>query len=421
MLERGLLKASFAWHKMGMQVVDILLGGVPFGRNNVGDEAILECIVGIIRGIAPDCGLTVSTDKQRETEGWLGVKTVPLFGFQPPFSRRQMEETIAAADVFVWAGATGLSDYPEIPLEMLEIAHRSGTRTVVWGVGMNDKLNPYIYSILPGRRRTLLNLFSLLTFNRINLVQRLEDKNEARARAKIVKELNRADLVVLRDPETLSAVNSCGEVPAAMVGADSAELLQPAAWEDVNLSQEALNILESSPRKIGLCISAQRQLVHEQELIEFLDRLAELDYRIVFLPMNHSTDAPLMDSMRERMQNKSHSVVISGRRSPREILAIVGKLDLVISSRLHLLILASVLHVPIIGISRGSKVDNFMTAFGHTSAGSVDECDFDHMQNELDRLIDSRDEFKEVSTAVHEMLLQRLEEARLRLAEVLKG
>jgi polysaccharide pyruvyl transferase WcaK-like protein len=104
---------------------------------------------------------------------------------------------------------------------------------------------------------------------------------------------------------------------------------------------------------------------------------------------------------------------------PREILAIADRLDLVISSRLHLLILASVLHVPIIGISRGSKVDNFLTPFGHTSAGSVDECDFEHMRNEVDRLIDSRAEFEGVSTAVHEMLLQRLEKAKGRFAELL--
>lgn len=234
-----------------------------------------------------------------------------------------------------------------------------------------------------------------------------------------MEELNRCDLVVLRDPETLTAVHHCGEVPDAIVGADSAELLQPADWETVALSREAKEILNAPTRKIGLCISAQRQLVHEEELIEFLDRLADQDYHIVFLPMNHATDAPLMNRIRERMKNKVHSVVIGGKRPPRDILAIAGKLDLVISSRLHLLILASVLHVPIIGISRGSKVDNFLTMFDHVSAGSVDQCDFDHMQAELDRLIESREEFREVSTAVHEMLLQRLEEAKLRLADLL--
>jgi len=147
--------------------------------------------------------------------------------------------------------------------------------------------------------------------------------------------------------------------------------------------------------------------------------LAEENHNIVFLPMNHATDAPLMERLRLRMKNQSRSVVIGGRRTPREILAIAGRLDLVISSRLHLLILASVVHVPIIGISRGSKVDNFLAPFGHTSAGSVEDCDFEHMQNELDRLIDSRAEFAEVSAAVHEMLLQRLEMAKGRFADLL--
>lgn len=403
-----------------MKSVEILLGGVPFGRNNVGDEAILECVVGILREICPAACITVSTDNQTETRNRLGVNTVPLFGFDPPFSRAEMEACIAKADLFIWAGATGLSDYPEIPLGMLEMAHQAGVKTVVWGVGMNDQLNPFIYSVLPGKRRLLLRLLSLLTFNVVDFVQRLEKKMADRARVKIVRELNRCNLVVLRDPETLAAVHACGEVPGAIVGADSAELLAPADWSSVQLTPAARNILDSDARKIGLCISAQREIVHRQELIEFLDRLAEHDYRIVFLPMNHSTDAPLMEKLRDRMRNKAHSVVVGGRRPPREILAIAGRLDLVISSRLHLLILASVLHVPIIGISRGSKVDNFLAPFGHLSAGSVDACDFAHMQSELDRLIDSREEFEEVSTAVHEMLLQRLSEAKERLRELLE-
>jgi len=401
--------------------VRILLGGVPFGRNNVGDEAILECVVRIIRDVCPEAYITVSTDKPVDTAAKLGVETVQLFGFEASFSHTLMEEHLAAADVFMWAGATGLSDYPEIPLGMLDIAHRAGTKTVVWCVGMNEDLNPFIYRVLPGKRRMLLDLFSLLTFRRIDYVRRVEQNDAARARAKIAEQLNQCDLVVLRDPETLAAVHACGDVPEAIVGADSAELLEPAPWEKITLVREARAILESEARKIGLCISAQRQLVHKKELVEFLDRLADHDYRIVFLPMNHETDASLMAGLRSKMKNQAYSVVIGGRRDPREILAIAGKLDLVISSRLHLLILASVLHVPIIGISRGTKVDNFLAPFGHTSAGSVEECDFDHMQSELDRLIESREEFREVSTAVHEMLLQRLDDAKIRLGKVLQG
>lgn len=194
----------------------ILLGGVPFGRNNVGDEAILECVVKLLHELAPQAELTVSTDDPERTSAKLGVKTVQLFGFKPPFSQTLMEEHLAAADVFIWAGATGLSDYPEIPLAMLEIAHRAGTKTIVWGVGMNDELNPFIYRLLPGKRRMLLTWISRFSLGRIDLVQRWEKKLEDYVRGKIVDQLKAADLVVLRDPETLAAVHACGDVPAAM-------------------------------------------------------------------------------------------------------------------------------------------------------------------------------------------------------------
>jgi len=60
------------------------MGGVPYGRNNVGDEAILECVVGLIREIYQDGRIVVSTDDQEGTARRLGVDTVPLFGFAPP-------------------------------------------------------------------------------------------------------------------------------------------------------------------------------------------------------------------------------------------------------------------------------------------------------------------------------------------------
>ena len=120
----------------------ILVGGVPFGRNNVGDEAILECVIQILRETCPSATLTVSTDDGPATARKFNVQTTELFGFEPPYSRERMIQMLGDHDAFVWAGATGLSDYPEIPVEMLRIAQKAGRKTVVWNVGMNDELNP---------------------------------------------------------------------------------------------------------------------------------------------------------------------------------------------------------------------------------------------------------------------------------------
>ena len=95
-------------------------------------------------------------------------------------------------------------------------------------------------------------------------------------------------------------------------------------------------------------------------------------------------------------------------------------MDVLISSRLHLLILGSINHVPLVGISRGSKVDNFLAPFGLDAVGSVESCDFDRLVAETARWLDGRDEFRQRSEKVRADLLARLDRATGRLKEVLR-
>jgi polysaccharide pyruvyl transferase WcaK-like protein len=94
-------------------------------------------------------------------------------------------------------------------------------------------------------------------------------------------------------------------------------------------------------------------------------------------------------------------------------------MDLIISSRLHLIILASIVHVPFIGVSRGSKVDNFLKAYGLESVGNVEQCDFDRLKRETERLLAGGDAFEARSREVRTHLLDRLSKATDRLKEVL--
>ncbi|MGE4490620.1 MAG: polysaccharide pyruvyl transferase family protein, partial [Kiritimatiellales bacterium] len=394
---------------MKQQPLKILLGGVPFGRNNVGDEAILECVVKIVRQVCPEAQITVSTDDGPATAAKLNVRTVELFGFEPPFSRQRMKEELESANVFIWSGATGLSDYPEIPLSMLQTAQAAGCKTVLWGVGMNDRLNPIFYTLLPGRRRSALELATRCLFGTVDFVRMAEHRKEHRTRRKIADTLNRADLVALRDPESQDEILKCGPVQNSMVGADSALLLEPAELNHVSLPDSVRELLSSDHNKIGICISAQRQIRDSANLITCLDELVEDNVnRILFVPMNPVTDAALMEDLRQQMKHPERAAVVKGRYEPAEILAVASRLDVIASSRLHLLILASIVHVPIIGISRGSKVDNFLQPFGLTSVGDVDSCDFAALKNEVLRLLRSRTEFEEKSRDVRSRLLHRL-------------
>lgn len=397
----------------------VLVGGVPFGRNNVGDEAILECVIRILRTARPDAEFTVSTDDPAATARKLGVDTSPLFGFPyVPFRRAEMVQALQSHDAFVWAGATGLSDYPEIPVEMLRLAQAAGRKTVVWAVGMNDELNPVKYRVQPGRQRLLLQALRGATLGGFDAVAWEERRRSARARRRIAEALNAADLVVVRDPESRAQLEHCGVTREVVVGADSALLLEPRPAAQLN--PEAAALLRFEGPKVGFCVSAQREIRNKPALVAYLDRVvADNSRRLLFIPMNPVTDAKLMEDLRQSLQHPDRAAVITGRREPDEILAAAAGVDLVISSRLHLIIFASSVHTPFIGISRGSKVDNFLAPYGLKSVGSVEQCDFERLWAETVRLLADKAGFAVRSRAVRADLLARLDAARERLERAL--
>lgn len=392
----------------------ILLGGVPFGRNNIGDEAILACVVRIVRAAAPTAEITVSTDDPK-TAGHLGVKVCPLFGFDVvPYSQEAMRETMQEHEVFIWSGATGLSDYPDRAIQLLATAREAGCRRIVWNVGMNTELNPAKYR-LQGKKLALARIGDRLTGGLFGIRRRWEAALESSAREALGRELMQCALVVVRDPESAVEVGRCG-VPKdrVIVGADSALIQSDAPWPPAVLSPDDVARLERpGVCRVGLCISAQREITRWEELIEALDAILALpDVEIVGLPMNPITDLALLQRLRPEVARREAFHIIAGVEDPADITALTAKMDVLISSRLHLLILGSIHHVPLIGISRGSKVDNFLAPYGLKAVGSVEACDFPALVAEVRRLLADKPAFVARSEQVRADLLQRLDRAR---------
>ena len=108
----------------------LLLAGVPFGCDNVGDEAILACALEIFREAAPDAEITVSTGDPERTAKRLDVATCGLLGFFCEVTPEETRRVIASHDLFVWCGATGLSDYPQVTTELMLQAQAMGKKTL---------------------------------------------------------------------------------------------------------------------------------------------------------------------------------------------------------------------------------------------------------------------------------------------------
>lgn len=405
----------------------ILLGGVPFGCDNVGDEAIIEGVVGIVRSVCPDARLTVSTDDP-VTARKLGVGTIPLLGFDEHGGEREIACAMGPFDVFIWSGATGLSDYPEVSARLMRIAQQQGCKTVLLGVGMNRDLNPSHYRMLPGRRRTLMEAVERLSGGRVGAVAMAECHRRERALRALREALEPADLVVLRDAPTVEELRRSGVTRELVHGADCALQLSAADWDGLEIPEAARGALESDHIKVGICISTQGQVVSdsgqvgmpEAGMVQFLDRVAAReDVRVVFVPMNPITDAGLAQRLVAQSRYPERISIVEGRYEPAEIVAVAGRLDVVISSRLHLLILSSISNIPLVGLSNGTKIDNFLLEYGLQPACHVQRMDYERLYDETFRMVAEKAAFQRRAEVVRAAALARIADEKLRLAQVL--
>jgi len=388
----------------------ILLCAVPFGCDNIGDEAILACAVGIFRRLFPEAELTVSTFDGPGTEKLLGVRTIPLYGFKPVPGAPPLARAVAGYDLLVWCGATGLSDYPEAALGYVDAAREASVPAVVWNTGMNSELNPALFRYA-GRKRELLKILGGMACGLVDPVGIMENRKIAAARRHIAESLSSCAFVAVRDPESRDELASCG-FHNAVVGADSALRL-----ESLPPPERYRGWLEDKRggRRIGVCISQQRRLRDPGRFVGLLDRLAAAGDQILFIPMNPVTDRAVMLEMRQAMRDYSGTLLLEDVAVPGEVQAAAATCDAILSSRLHLLIFASNVNVFPVGLERGSKVSNFLANFGLSAAGSVDDWDADRL---FEILRTPHPEFAAKCAEIHGDLLKRLDVAEAALAEV---
>ncbi len=397
----------------------ILLGGIPLGCENIGDEAILACVIGIFRRCAPEAELAVCTRDREGTERKFGVKTFPAYGFDPALTIDGFDEIVKDFDWFVWAGATGLSDYPAMGCRLLEGARRGGVKTIVWNVGMNDTFNPAFFTIR-GKKKMLCD-FVRRAFG-FDLLPRWEKYLAAEIRQVIARELSTCKLIVLRDADSLAELRKCAPFPDARVGADSAILLEGVSqlpWA----SEEEAQRFAAAEKRIALCISAQSPVRDLAAMARWMEEKAKEDARIlwVMIPMNPRTDYELMARLQKMFARPERSLLLAGFHEPEEVQTVVGQCQLVVASRLHLMILGLNRLVPGIGIARGSKITTSLAAFGLPTCGSTEAPDYVALSKEVPRFLEGDAAFCANAAAVREAMLKRLADAEDVLRNVLSS
>lgn len=380
----------------------VLIGGVPYGRDNVGDEAIIATIVQIVRSATSKAEITVSTDEPEYLAKKLDVRTVPLLGFEdPPYDPQQLEEEMEKADVYIWGGATGLSDYPETALKIADTALRHNAKLVLHTVGMNSKLNPAFFTLQESYKKKILRLIKFITLGYIDLIRKIEGRKEEEAFAHIRSTLNQASLIIVRDEESKQQLHKCGVKKDIQATTDPAILLPLADEKRIQEIWQNNDIWEDDIPIVGVCVSAQRAVKQTNAIVSVLDYLIEeKGVHILFIPMNDKTDYFLMEDIKADMKHGDQTRNLKGRYDPEEIAAVAAKVSLILSSRLHLIILAAISEVPVAGLSRGSKIDKYLRYFGEVTAGSVESFNPDKLKKILLNLLENKNDFSEKAKPV---------------------
>ena len=163
---------------------------------------------------------------------------------------------------------------------------------------------------------------------------------------------------------------------------------------------------------MGLCISTQRRVADLEGVKRLVATVRGGGARVVGIPMNPKTDRALLEGL---------GVECIPGDTPEAVCEAAADCRAVLSSRLHLLILAANVGTAVFGVARGSKVANWLANFGRTVEGSFDDCDWDAAAAHVLAALRDAGDWEEVRASAYARLLARLDAARTEFVAALRS
>jgi polysaccharide pyruvyl transferase CsaB len=308
-----------------MKTIRVGISG-SYGGLNLGDEAILQVIVDLLRKSLGAVDITVFSKKPDDTRKRHDIdRALPVRSM----SRDEILPEIKDLDVFILGGGGILID-SEANHFMREvmIAKESGIPVVVYAISAGP----------------------------------LTDLAE---QAVVRKWLNQVDILTVREKPAKKILEDIGVTKEILVTADPAVLLQKEEIDGSILENENL----SGKRFIGISIrepgpAAQVNVpLYYSYIAHAADYMIERYNReVVFVPIERDV-ADLQNSHRvvSQMLNPQKATILKGTYSPGQLLSLISKNFLFgVGMRLHFLIFLANAGVPFAPLPYAPKVEGFL-------------------------------------------------------------
>ncbi|HHW57113.1 MAG TPA: polysaccharide pyruvyl transferase CsaB [Clostridia bacterium] len=348
--------------------MNIVISGY-YGFDNVGDEAVLKCLVEGLkeRGIVD---ITVLSNKPDETSKKYKVKAANRNSFV------EIYKAIKQADVVLSGGGSLIQD-------------KTSSKSLWYYLGimlLGKILHKKVYVVGQG-------------------IGPVDKKFNRWLTAKI---LNKIDGITVREELSKEYLKQLNVKKEAMVAADFVLGFSNGNVKEIFgkvLLKENIDL--ASSEYVLICTREwENSELSRVELARAADFIAQdYGYKIVFLPFYHED---MEESDRVATYMKMPYEILTEKYEIEEILSIIKGSNLLIGVRLHSLIFAFISMVPFVGISYDPKVEGFLKSIGETSAGDINSFTAEDILNKVNLILQQKEEYIKKMSKRLEKLRERV-------------
>lgn len=340
---------------------NILISGY-YGFDNIGDESILRTLITSLREKIPDCRLTVLSHNPASTREKYGVEAVERM------SPGAILRAVRQCDMLISGGGSLLQDVTSSKsihyyLFIIRLAKLLGKKVFIYSQG----IGPIDHA-----------------FNR-----------RATARA-----LKKADGIVVRDERSAKLLEQIGLPQERIV--ITADPVIRMKRPDRTVGREILaraGIKKDGRLTVGWAIREKnRDSTFVREITECIRWLrANYDAESVLIPFHYEEDREVCSVIAERTNGAAKC--LSEKYLSEDMLSIIGNMDVLVGVRLHSMIYAAIMGVPIIGVSYDPKCTAFLNSVGLDSLSTRETFSAEAFKAEFARVLETG---KEQTAAVAE-------------------
>ena len=323
---------------------DVLISGY-YGYKNIGDDSLLKAIVQNLREEKPDVSITVLSKKPSETSEIYNVKSIHRYNVFKIISLLKRTRLLISGGGSLLQDVTSTQSYKYYSF-VIKKAIRHGAKVMVYANGIGP----------------------------LNVKKNREDCR---------KLLERVDKITLRDDLSFEELKNIGVKNEITVSADPAFSLKPSPAEHK----------ENKPYFV-VSVRKWKKLPED-----FSDKVAAIcktikdKYNIcpVFVPMQSWMD----DEICKETAAKCGGVVSEPFKNVETLIGYIENSKFVLGMRLHVLIYALSVNVPVVALSYDPKVDAIIEKWNCSKAFDIENINVEAVLAEIDYIIENTDEISE--------------------------